>query len=271
MSIYPEKYGFVYIWYDRKYKRYYIGCHWGHIDDGYICSSSWMKRAYKNRPTDFRRRILTTDIQSKEEMYLTEQRWLSNIRFEEVSPNTKMPRYYNINIVGFVPWHATDEGVKTVGEKISKANKGKKFGPRDPSVGQKISESKKAKFEERQQQLGYKFSDEHREKLSDGRKDKPHTEEWKLENGKHMKEQWNNGTRKRAEPKTKMTKEEQAGLSSTRLKSRWSDPEWAAKQREALSLGAKSRPPRSEESKLKASLAQLGKPKTKKAINTVEP
>ena len=204
-------------------------------------------------------------------MYLIEQRWLSNIKFEEVSPNTNLPRYYNINIVGFVPWHATESGVKTVGEKISKANKGKKFGPRDPSVGQKISETKKAKFEERQQQLGYKFSDEHREKLADGRRDKSHTEEWKLENSKRMKEQWSNGTRKRADPNPRMTKEEQAGLSSTRLKSKWSDPEWAARQREALSLGAKSRPPRSAESKLKARLAQLGKPKIKKVINTVEP
>ena len=35
------KYGFVYIWYDRKHHRYYIGCHWGTIDDGYICSSNW--------------------------------------------------------------------------------------------------------------------------------------------------------------------------------------------------------------------------------------
>ena len=34
-----EKYGFVYIWFDRKHKRYYIGCHWGHEDDGYVCSS----------------------------------------------------------------------------------------------------------------------------------------------------------------------------------------------------------------------------------------
>ena len=39
-----EKYGFVYIWYDRKHKRYYIGCRWGTENDGYICSSSWMKK-----------------------------------------------------------------------------------------------------------------------------------------------------------------------------------------------------------------------------------
>jgi len=31
-----EKYGFVYLWYDKKHKRYYIGCRWGKENDGYI-------------------------------------------------------------------------------------------------------------------------------------------------------------------------------------------------------------------------------------------
>ena len=53
-----EKYGFIYIWRDRKHKRYYIGSHWGTEDDGYICSSPWMSQAYKHRPNDFKRRIL---------------------------------------------------------------------------------------------------------------------------------------------------------------------------------------------------------------------
>lgn len=38
-----SKYGFVYIWFDRKHHRFYIGCHWGHEEDGYICSSNWMR------------------------------------------------------------------------------------------------------------------------------------------------------------------------------------------------------------------------------------
>ena len=53
-----EKYGFIYVWYDKKHKRYYVGSHWGHEDDGYICSSSWMRKAYRRRPSDFRRRII---------------------------------------------------------------------------------------------------------------------------------------------------------------------------------------------------------------------
>lgn len=37
--------GFVYIWYDRKRKLYYIGSHKGNINDGYICSSNRMRNA----------------------------------------------------------------------------------------------------------------------------------------------------------------------------------------------------------------------------------
>lgn len=267
MSIYKEKYGFVYIWYDRKHKRYYIGCHWGYIDDGYICSSSWMKKAYKYRPNDFKRRILTNNIASKEEMYLVEKNWLSLIKFEEISPNTNHPRYYNLNITGFIPWHATEEGILSVGEKISKANKGKKFGPRDPSVGQKISEVKKEKFAQREAELGYKFHPEHRENMAKANKGRKHTEEWKRNNSARMLEEWNNGSRKRAEPKITMSLEEQSQLSSERLKDKWADPEWKENQRKRLSEGAKNRPPRSEESKQKARLAQLGKPKNQRMYN----
>jgi hypothetical protein len=45
-----EKYGFVYIWYDRKRKMYYVGSHWGTIEDGYICSSNRMRDAYREDP-----------------------------------------------------------------------------------------------------------------------------------------------------------------------------------------------------------------------------
>ena len=57
-----EKYGFVYIWFDKKHRRYYVGCHWGNEYDGYVCSSSWMNQAYRIRPQDFKRRIIKTNI-----------------------------------------------------------------------------------------------------------------------------------------------------------------------------------------------------------------
>ncbi len=30
-----QKYGFIYLWRDRKHNRYYLGSHWGSEDDGY--------------------------------------------------------------------------------------------------------------------------------------------------------------------------------------------------------------------------------------------
>ena len=86
-----QKYGFVYIWRDHKHKRYYIGAHWGTEDDGYICSSSWMKKAYKRRPQDFKRRLLKTNIISIEKMFNEERSWLSFILLEELGK-----KYYNL-------------------------------------------------------------------------------------------------------------------------------------------------------------------------------
>lgn len=85
-----EKYGFVYIWYDRKHKRFYVGSHWGNEDDGYICSSSWMKQAYKHRPYDFKRRILKSNIM-RSEMLTEEYKWLSLIKESELGK-----KYYNL-------------------------------------------------------------------------------------------------------------------------------------------------------------------------------
>jgi hypothetical protein len=53
------KYGFVYLWFDKKHKRYYVGCRWGDEADGYICSSPWMLQGYSHRPQDFKRRVLS--------------------------------------------------------------------------------------------------------------------------------------------------------------------------------------------------------------------
>lgn len=113
-----QKYGFVYLWFDRKHKRYYVGCHWGHETDKYICSSNWMRDTYNRRPEDFKRRIIKTNIQTKQEMFDEELRYLKMIKKEEISPNTKTPRYYNLHINNG-HWSVCDEKVKTLSEKIS--------------------------------------------------------------------------------------------------------------------------------------------------------
>ena len=85
-----EKFGFVYIWRDNKYNRYYIGCHWGTFDDGYICSSSWMMQAYKRRPQDFKRRILRIINTNRLDLFKEEDNWLNLIKTEELGK-----KYYN--------------------------------------------------------------------------------------------------------------------------------------------------------------------------------
>ena len=277
MTIYKEKYGFVYIWFDRKNKRYYIGSHWGFEDDGYVCSSNWMYNSYKRRPEDFKRRILIRHYGTREALYEKEQYWLNMIQDHELATHQKTKakretvRYYNISKVAILPWHAIDEKRKSVGEKISISKTGKNTGPRDPSVGENISKVKKEKFAKKQEELGYKFSPEHCEKMANNRKGKSHTEEWRAGQSVRSKKYWNEGegTKKRAQPKKKMTKEEQAVVSSESLKSKWADPEWKEKQRVALSEGAKSRPPRSEESKERSRLSQLGKTRNAKTYKIV--
>lgn len=151
-----EKSGFVYIWFDRKHSRYYVGCHWGTENDGYVCSSAWMMQAYKIRPHDFKRRILVRNIDTRKKMFLEEQRFFGMIKPEELRI-----RYYNLNIKSNSIWSAYDENVKTIAEKISIKTKEAMAKPKvrqkyleglnrrdnrssDPEVAEKRRESMKA-------------------------------------------------------------------------------------------------------------------------------
>ena len=109
------EYGFVYIWYDRKYKRYYVGCRWGREDDGYVCSSSWMKASYKKRPDDFKRRIIARVYTNRADLHEEEYRWLSMMKQEEL----RGPRYYNICNHHFGHWSTDNKKQLSVKEKIS--------------------------------------------------------------------------------------------------------------------------------------------------------
>ena len=142
--------GFIYLWYDKKHKRYYLGSHWGTEDDGYVCSSSWMLQAYKRRPEDFKRRIVSRGLKSKKELLEEEHRWLTMMHPSEL----KGKRYYNIVNSAKNPWW-TDEGKKlTVGQKISRTKKGKKM---TPEHIEKVASQKR----------GTKHSIETRKKMSD--------------------------------------------------------------------------------------------------------
>ena len=168
-----DKYGFVYIWRDRKHKRYYVGCHWGRENDGYICSSSWMNQAYKIRPQDFKRRILKSQLQRKE-MYAEEQRFLNMISVSEIKPKNPKPRYYNLSLSSKDPWHQHPDKVKTIGQKISAAKKGKPQ-PFSAIRAENISKAKRGKpVPEKQKKrlqtmhIGRVLTEEHKAKIREG-------------------------------------------------------------------------------------------------------
>lgn len=128
------KTGFVYIWFDKQKKMYYIGSHWGTEDDGYVCSSEWMKRAYRRRPQDFKRRIIQTGI-DKDNTVIEEDKWLSQIKQNELGA-----RYYNLQ--------KHTKGL----QKAWRGNRGRKQSPEEK--------------EKRAEKLrGQKRSDETREKM----------------------------------------------------------------------------------------------------------
>lgn len=179
--------GFIYIWYDRKHKRYYVGSHWGSEDDGYICSSTWMRNAYKMRPHDFKRRILKRINTSKLDLHTEEHRWLQMMKSEEL----KGERYYNISNSVKNLWHKWPDQVKTIGQKISHTNKGRDLigDKRTPEIGKKISASKK----------GVKCSDEHRAVMSESRKGRKQSAEANAKRSESLKRAYAEGKRKPAE------------------------------------------------------------------------
>ena len=113
-----EKYGFVYLWYDKKYKRYYIGCRWGNENDGYICSSSWMKQGYNHRKNDFKRRILSKVYTNKKDLLEEEYRWLSKIKKDELGK-----RYYNLHNYHFNHWSTDENRSLSIKQKVSDTKK----------------------------------------------------------------------------------------------------------------------------------------------------
>lgn len=169
--------GFVYIWFDRKHKRYYVGSHWGHEDDRYVCSSIWMRNTYKRRPEDFKRRVIARVTTTRIDLFTEEQRWLDMIKPEEIKI-----RYFNLDLRTKNSWFLDPERAKTTGARISASKTGKNTGPRDPSVGARISAVKKGK----------PLTEAHKQALRNAKagKNYPHTDEWKRLNSERMKVIW---------------------------------------------------------------------------------
>lgn len=157
-----KKYGFVYIWRDKKHNRYYIGRHWGHINDGYICSSSWMKQAYSRRPLDFKRKILKI-VSTKTELVSEENYFLSKIKAPELGK-----RYYNLHNKTHEYWYDNEDSKKSTGQKISKALTGRKQSLETKAKRKKTFEAKGIKFDWNK---GRKYSLEEIESRKKNRKD----------------------------------------------------------------------------------------------------
>lgn len=173
--------GFVYIWYDRKHKRYYIGSHWGAEDDGYVCSSPWMLNMYKGRSQDFKRKILARVYTNRKDLLIEEHKWLSMIKTEELKI-----RYYNVHNREFGHWSADEKRRAEIGEKISKTNKGMKIKFKDPAErARKISETKKRKLAE-----SGGFTDEHKAKLREKKLGSSASEEIKRKMSQSHKLSW---------------------------------------------------------------------------------
>lgn len=209
-----EKYGFVYIWYDRKHKRYYIGCRWGNENDGYVCSSVWMKQGYKHRPQDFKRKILSRVYTNKKELLEEEFKWLSLIKDDELGK-----KYYNLHNHHFGHW-STDENSKlSVGEKISLSHKKyENWGhwnvgfKHSEETKEKLKEANRKQFEDqkqremrRQKSLELWSDPEYRRINTENKKGKTQSKEQIQKRVNSSKERWSNQP-KRGVPRTEEDK-----------------------------------------------------------------
>ena len=210
-----EKYGFVYVWMDKKKGRFYVGSHWGHEKDGYICSSRWMRNTYKRRPGDFKRRIVFRTI-VREDLLPEEGRWLQMIKREELGV-----RYYNLNAT-ILPGHwSSDEHSRTVvGQKLSVAGTGKK---QSPETAAKRSAAMKEAWASGKMRgmTGKTHSDEYKERLRRERMGK------KIE-GERLENMRVAAAKRRGVP-TGRSSDAQRSAVSTKMKEMWRDPEYRNK------------------------------------------
>lgn len=132
-----EKYGFIYLWFDKKYNKFYLGRHWGTEEDGYICSSPKMREARYRRPNDFKRRVLIR-LYDKEQLVEEEQRWLNMIK-----PIECKTKYYNVSLNAKTP---TMRGRKHSAETIEKIRNGNQGKVVSEATKQKIRDANAIQF-----------------------------------------------------------------------------------------------------------------------------
>lgn len=115
---------FVYMWFDKTRKMFYVGQHSGNFDDSYISSSRWLTGEVLYRPKDFKRRIIKI-FETKNEAQKYEGYLISLIKDDEFGK-----KYYNKKQgkpKGTKSWNSGKKGLfsKETIKKISDARKGK--------------------------------------------------------------------------------------------------------------------------------------------------
>jgi hypothetical protein len=88
---------FIYIWFNTAKRRFYIGKHYGSVNDGYVYSSKAMLIDYNRNPEHFKRRILeyVNEIDGSQSLQ-AELKWLSLIPDEQLGK-----KYYNLKNKNF--------------------------------------------------------------------------------------------------------------------------------------------------------------------------
>lgn len=179
--IYKRDYhGFIYLWFDRRRKKFCLGSHMGALDDGYISSTGHFKNAFKKRPDDMKRRILAYVSESREEMFREEQRWLDMIKDEELCV-----RYYNVKkrACGQDPRIAAESiraSWENEGIRQSRIEKKKEW--------YKTEKGQEAKINLGNRRRGIDVSDKTRQLISEKASGRVHTEEMNINQSKRLKE-----------------------------------------------------------------------------------
>lgn len=128
---------FVYVWKDLTNNRYYIGKHKGTIDDGYICSSKYFLKEYKERPHEFVRKIIKTG--TDRQMFDFESELLKKFN---VKNNDKFYNKYN-NIDKF--YNDGSEEIKEATRQTCLRRYGVDSPAKIPAVKEKMSKAARSK------------------------------------------------------------------------------------------------------------------------------
>jgi hypothetical protein len=145
-----------------------------------------MRDAYRRRPEDFKRRILTSNIPTRRDTFIEEQRYINMIKPEEIKV-----RYYNIRI-DLQHWLLKNDcEINLIIDKMTGTNHHNygKTGELSPRYGRTHTEESKRKMSEARKGKGrsgspesWKLSDEIKRKISSskrGIKREPFSEEHK--------------------------------------------------------------------------------------------